>query len=161
MSVTSVEKDFDHLRLTLIADFDAEVEQVWELWADPRKLERWWGPPRYPATFESYDLSPGSEIIYFMTGPEGDKHYGWWRITAVEAPRLLEFSDGFADENGKPLADPPSGTVRVRLSEHEGGTRMEMLSMNDSKEQLEELDEMGMTQGLTEAVGQMDALLDA
>lgn len=35
MSVTSVEKDFDSLTLTLIADFRAPLEQVWQLWADP------------------------------------------------------------------------------------------------------------------------------
>jgi len=50
MTVTSVDKDLDDLTLTLTADFDAPIERVWELWADPRKLERWWGPPEYPAT---------------------------------------------------------------------------------------------------------------
>ena len=48
MSVVSVEKDFDSLSLTLVADFDAPIERVWQLWADPRQLERWWGPPTPP-----------------------------------------------------------------------------------------------------------------
>ena len=52
MSVVSVEKDVDGLSLTLVADFDAPIERVWELWADPRQLERWWGPPTYPATVD-------------------------------------------------------------------------------------------------------------
>jgi uncharacterized protein YndB with AHSA1/START domain len=72
MSVTSVDKDYDSLTLTLVADFDAPIERVWQLWADPRKLERWWGPPTYPATFEEHDLAPGGDVTYFMTGPEGD-----------------------------------------------------------------------------------------
>ena len=38
MSVVSVEKDFDSLSLTLVADFDAPIERVWQLWADPRQL---------------------------------------------------------------------------------------------------------------------------
>ena len=38
-----------------------------------------------------------ASVTYFMTGPEGDKHHGWWRITAVDAPKSLEFIDGFAD----------------------------------------------------------------
>ena len=37
MSVASVESDLDNLTLTVIADFDAPVEAVWELWADPQK----------------------------------------------------------------------------------------------------------------------------
>jgi uncharacterized protein YndB with AHSA1/START domain len=43
MTVTSVDKDFDSLTLTLVADFAVSPERVWQLWADPRKLERWWG----------------------------------------------------------------------------------------------------------------------
>ena len=59
MSVTSVHTDHDHLTVTVIADFGAPIERVWELWSNPRKLERWWGPPAYPATFEKHDLIPG------------------------------------------------------------------------------------------------------
>lgn len=159
MSVTSIDKDLDNLTLTLIADFTAPVGQVWQLWADPRQLERWWGPPSHPATFEEHDLTPGGDVTYFMTGPEGEKHRGWWRVTAVEPPTSLDFTDGFADQDGKPAADLPVSTVRMRLSEHAGGTRMEMRSAFDSREQMEQLLNMGVVDGLTEAVGQMDALL--
>ena len=159
MSITSVDKDFDNLTLTLIADFDAPVDRVWELWADPRKLERWWGPPTYPSTFEEHDLSPGGEVSYFMTGPDGDKPRGWWRVTSVNPPTSLEFTDGFADENGNPAPDMPVSTVTMRLTEHDGGTRMELRSAFESREQMEQLVEMGMEEGLRQSIGQMDALL--
>ena len=73
MSIVSVEKDVDDLSLTIVAEFDAPIERVWELWADPRKLERWWGPPTHPSTFERHDLAPGGEVSYFMTGPDGER----------------------------------------------------------------------------------------
>jgi len=161
MSVTSVDKDFDNLTVTLIADFDAPVEQVWQLWADPRRLERWWGPPTYPATFEQHDLTPGGEVAYFMTGPDGDRPRGWWRVTSVEPPTALEFTDGFADDEGKPVDDMPVMTVRVDLAERDGGTRMEIRSSYESREDMEKIVEMGGVEGLQEAVGQMDALLAA
>ena len=161
MTVTNVDKDVDNLTLTLVADFDAPVDKVWQLWADPRKLERWWGPPTYPATFQDHDLSPGGSVTYCMTSPEGEKFHGWWRITSVDAPKSLEFVDGFADQNGAPVADMPATSVRMQLTERDGGTRMEMRSVFDTKEQMEQLDTMGMTEGLTLAVGQMDALLTA
>jgi uncharacterized protein YndB with AHSA1/START domain len=159
MSVTSVDKDLDHLTLTLIADFAAPVERVWRLWADPRQLERWWGPPGYPATFEEHDLTLGGDVTYSMTGPDGEKYRGWWRIVAVEWGSALEFIDGFADQEGKPAEDMPTNTVRMRLTEHDGRTRMEMRSAFDSHEDMERLTSMGMDEGLREAVGQMDALL--
>jgi uncharacterized protein YndB with AHSA1/START domain len=159
MTVTSVEKDFDHLTLTLIADFDAPAERVWQLWADPRQLERWWGPPTHPATMQEYDLTPGGDVTYFMTGPEGEKYHGWWRVSSVNPPKSLEFRDGFADQDGTPTADMPTMTVQMQLTEHAGGTRMELRTVFDSREQMEQLDGMGMTEGLRQAVSQMDALL--
>jgi uncharacterized protein YndB with AHSA1/START domain len=159
MSVTSVDKDPDTLTLTLIADFDAPPEEVWELWADPRRLERWWGPPTYPATFEEHDLTPGGRVTYYMTGPDGETPHGWWRVTSVDPPTSLEFVDGFADADGTPVADMPTSTVRVQMTEHDGGTRMELRSVFDSREHMEQLIAMGMEEGLTQAVGQMDAVL--
>ena len=100
-----VEKDVERLSLTLVADFDAPIERVWQLWADPRQLERWWGPPTHPSTVETHDLVPGGEVTYFMTGPEGETSRGWWRITAVDPPSSLEFVDGFANRDGTPNAD--------------------------------------------------------
>lgn len=71
MTVTRVDTDYDNLTLTVIADFDAPIDEVWELWSDPRKLERWWGPPGSPTTFDKHDLSPGGEVTYFHAGPKG------------------------------------------------------------------------------------------
>jgi uncharacterized protein YndB with AHSA1/START domain len=161
MSITRIDKDFDNLTLTLVADFDAPTERVWQLWADPRKLERWWGPPSHPATVEDHDLTPGGDVTYFMTGPDGQKYRGWWRVTSVDPPKSVEFTDGFADQDGKPAADMPTTTVQMRLTEHDGGTRMELRSVFDSLEQMEQLVRMGMVEGLEQAVGQMDALLAA
>lgn len=159
MSVTSIDKDLDNLTLTLVADFDATTERVWQLWADPRQLERWWGPPSHPATVEEHDLTPGGAVTYFMTGPEGERYRGWWRVTSVDPPKALEFTDGFADQDGTPIADMPTIAVQMQLTEHDGGTRMVVRSVFDSREQMEQLDGMGMTEGLRLAVGQMDALL--
>lgn len=159
MSVTSVDKDFDALTLTLTADFAADPDRVWALWADPRSLERWWGPPGYPATFEEHDLTPGGTVTYYMTGPEGEKYRGWWRVNAVESGVFLEFDDGFADASGAPAESMPVTAVRMELTAGDAGTRMELRSTFDTREQMEQLDQMGMTEGLSQAVGQMDALL--
>lgn len=159
MSVTSVDKDYDSLTVTLVADFDAPRERVWQLWADPRQLARWWGPPNHPATVEEHDLTPCGEVTYFMTGPEGEKYRGWWRVTSVNPPKSLEFTDGFADQDGTPIRDMPITTVQMQLSEHDGGTRMELRSVFDSREQMDQLVSMGAVDGLQQAVSQMDALL--
>jgi uncharacterized protein YndB with AHSA1/START domain len=76
MTVTSVTKDAARLTMSIAVDLDVPVSRAWELWADPRQLERWWGPPTYPATFVDHDLTVGGTCTYFMTGPEGDQPHG-------------------------------------------------------------------------------------
>lgn len=161
MSITSVEKDFDNQTLIMIADFNAPLERVWTLWEDPRQLEKWWGPPGYPSTFEEHNLTPGGQVTYYMTSPEGETHRGWWRIDAVAPPTSLEFTDGFADQEGNPVEDMPVSTVHMQLSEHAGGTRMELRSVFASRDQMQQSLDMGVVEGMQAAIGQMDALLAA
>ncbi len=81
MTVISTHKDPQALTLTFVAEFDATAERVWQVWEDARQLERWWGPPTWPATFSRHDFVPGGTSNYHMTGPEGEKVHGWWKIT--------------------------------------------------------------------------------
>ena len=160
MTVTAVRKDPEALTLTLDAEFDASPERVWQLWADPRQLERWWGPPTYPATFTRHDLSIGSRVEYHMTGPGGDQPKGYWDIVEVAPPHRLVFIDGFANEDGTPNADMPGNTALVTIQKTEAGrTRMSIQSTYPSTAAMEQNLAMGMEQGLTEAVGQIDAIL--
>ena len=160
MTVTQISKDAENLTMVLTADFDAGVERVWEMWANPRLLERWWGPPTFPATVVEHDLAAGGRVTYFMTGPEGERYHGWWRVISVSAPNMLEIEDGFADDAGTPNLEMPTTRMRVTLDERvDGGTRMVMVSTFGSLEHMEQLVEMGMEEGITAAVGQIDALL--
>jgi uncharacterized protein YndB with AHSA1/START domain len=162
MPVKSVHKDPENLTMVLTADFDAPIERVWQVWADPRRLERWWGPPTYPATFVDHDLTPGGRSAYYMTGPEGDKHYGWWTVIAIEAPRTIEFEDGFADQDFNPNPEMPTTKTIVTLDGPANGpTVMTIETRFPSLEAMEQMVEMGMEEGLTMAVGQIDGLLAA
>jgi uncharacterized protein YndB with AHSA1/START domain len=162
MTVTAVRKDPQNLTMTLEAEFDAPPARVWQLWADPRQLERWWGPPAYPATFTRHDLAPGGRAEYHMTGPEGDQPRGYWEVVEVDAPHQLVFRDGFANADGTPNADMPTSTARVRIEDiGQGRTRMSIVSIFPSPEAMEQVLAMGMEEGLTQAVGQIDALLAA
>ena len=160
MTVTAVRKDADALTMTLDAEFDAPPERVWQLWADPHQLERWWGPPTYPATFTQHDLTPGGHADYHMTGPEGDQPHGYWEIVEADAPHRLVVQDGFANEDGTPNDDLPRNEFGVTIEETAPGrSRMSIKNVFPSREAMEKLLAMGMQEGLTEAVGQIDAIL--
>lgn len=160
MTVTDVARDRANRTLTLTAEYPARPEQVWQLWADPRLLERWWGPPSHPATVVEHDLRPGGRVTYFMTSPEGERFHGYWVVETVEAPRALEFEDGFADAEGAPSDTMPTSQSRVSIRAADAGTtRMTITAVFPSDEAMDQLLEMGMDEGIRLALAQTDDLL--
>jgi uncharacterized protein YndB with AHSA1/START domain len=160
MTVTNVHKDVAARTLTISAEFEADPERVWQLWADPRQLERWWGPPTYPATFTAHGLAPGSRVEYHMTGPSGDQPRGYWDVLEAEPPMRLVFLDGFANPDGTPNEAMPRNEARVTIEPiGSGRTRMSIANHFATKEAMEQSVAMGMVEGLTQAVGQIDAIL--
>ena len=160
MSVIGVDKDPVALTMTINAEYGASIDQVWNLWEDPRLLEQWWGPPTYPATMVDHDLTPGGRVRYYMTGPEGDKAAGWWHVLEVDAPHRLSFENGIADDSGEPMVDMPAMIMQVVLSETpSGGTRMMIEGTFPSEGAMERFLSMGMEEGITGSVSQIDGLL--
>ncbi len=154
MTVIDVVKDADARTMTITARFDAPIARVWQVLGDPRQLERWWGPPTYPATVTEHDLVPGGTVAYTMTGPDGDRHGGYWRVREVDPPRTLEVEDGFAE------GDAPAGVIRFALTEPAGGgTEMVVTTSWASDEAMERILAMGTDAGMTAAIGQIDELL--
>ncbi|MEO6318353.1 MAG: SRPBCC domain-containing protein [Acidimicrobiales bacterium] len=157
---TTVEKDATAHTMTVTTELDATVERAWQLWADPRQLERWWGPPTYPATVVDHDLAAGGTVRYFMTSPEGEKYHGLWEIVAVEPPQRLELLDVFADDSGAKNEELPTTRMTMTLTERAGGgTLMVMHSQFASLEAMEQLVAMGMEEGLKEALSQIAGIL--
>lgn len=159
MTVVSSEKDLENLSLKFVAEFDAPIERVWQLWQDPRTLERWWGPPTYPATFEHHDFVVGGHSSYFMTGPEGQKAHGWWQITDIDEPHRLEFDDGFATEEGERIDAMGVTHAVMTLTAIDTGTRMTLVSVFPTAEILDQMVGMGMVEGMTLALNQIDGVL--
>jgi uncharacterized protein YndB with AHSA1/START domain len=70
------------------------------------------------------------------------------------------YVDGFAHEDGTPDDTFPRNEGRVTIEALDAGrTRMSIQSIFPSAEAMEQVLAMGMEQGLTEAVGQIDAIL--
>ncbi len=161
MPVVDVKQNIDALTLTLVADFAAPVQRIWDLYADPRQLEQVWGPPEYPATFVDHDLAPGGRVTYYMTSPEGDRFFGYWDVAEVAAPEHFSFADGFADAEFRPNTDLPVSQNSYTFGEHESGTRATYVVTYASAEDMQQVLDMGMVEGSTTAINQIDAFLAA
>ena len=162
MPVTDVTHDLDARTLTITARFAAPVERVWQVYADPRQLEQVFGPPSHPATFVDHELAPGGKANYFMTSPEGEKYYGYWRITSVDEPKGFAFEDGFAlDDAFTPNRDLPVSQNTYAFAEVDGGTEAVFTSVYASAEGLQQVLDMGVVEGASSAINQIDDLLAA
>jgi len=158
MPVTDTTREAD--AFTVVAEFPAPVERVWELWADPRKLERWWGPPEYPATFVRHDFTVPGKSIYYMTSPEGEQtDYAAWGFIEIEAPTRLEVDNGFSDADGNPAGELGWNRFSVRIEPTGAGARMTVRAGFGSPEHLEQLLGLGMLEGFLAALTQTDAIL--
>ena len=160
MTVTAVHKDPAALTMSLTSELDGPPETVWRLIAEPRLLERWWGPPGWPATFDDYTLTPGEQIGYHMTGPAGEKARAWWQVVSVDPPRSLVVADGFADESGRPAEGMPTMTLRFEVAPLDGGrSTMVVTSTFPSAEAMEQVLAMGTEEGARASAEQIDAVL--
>lgn len=134
MPVTNVTKDLDQRTLVITAEFAAPVERVWGIYADPRQLEQVWGPPTWPATFVEHELKPGAMSRYYMTGPDDDLN---------------------------PIDTMPVSRSVYAFEAIDGGTRATFTSVYETAEGLQQVLDMGMEEGATLAINQIDDLLAA
>ena len=162
MPVIDVTHDLDTRTLTIVAHFACPPKRTWEVYASPRQLERIWGPPTYPATFVNHELIPGGRMNYYMTSPEGERHYGWWEITTVDEPHNFTFDDGFAlDADFAKNPDLPVSRNVFSFAEQDGGTRATFVGTYATTEALQKVLDRGVVEGASAAINQVDALVAA
>lgn len=159
MPVIDVTTDAENLTMTVVADFAAPIERVWSAYSDPRQLERFWGPPGWPATVTAWDHTVGGRAVYSMSGPRGEKSSGAWEFVSIDAPNSFEVIDSFVDESGKPLDGFPAQRMSFVFEPTAEGTRMVTTSHFDSVDALEQVVEMGQVEGLKMAMAQLDTVL--
>ncbi|MGF2949256.1 SRPBCC family protein [Microbacterium alcoholitolerans] len=159
MPVIDITTDTENLTLTVIAEFAAPIERVWSAYSDPRQLERFWGPPGWPATFHTWDHTVGGRADYSMTGPRGETSRAYWEFTEINAPHGFTVLDGFSDENGVPNPDMPVGRMQFSFEPTADGTRSTTINWFESIDSLQQVIDMGIIEGTRAAMSQVDAVL--
>jgi uncharacterized protein YndB with AHSA1/START domain len=154
MPLTSVTKDAAKLTLTVVGDYPVPQQRLWDAFADPRQLERFWGPPTCPATFTRHDFKVGGRAEYFLTGPKGEKWSGSWKFTAVNPISSFEAHDG--EDNAEDPNMPASMTFTFEATPT--GSRVIGVTQFSSLEAMEQ-SAKGMEEGLRAAMPQLDAVL--
>jgi uncharacterized protein YndB with AHSA1/START domain len=154
MPLTSVTKDAAKLTLTVVGDYPVPQSRLWDAFADPRQLERFWGPPAFPATFTRHDFQVGGRAEYFLTLPEGQTWSGSWKFTVVNPISSFEAHDG--EDNAGDENMPAS--MKFAFDTTPTGSRMTIVTQFSSVVAMEETIP-GMEEGLRAAMPQLDAVI--
>ncbi len=157
MPITSITTNADDLSLTFVGDYSVTVERLWQAYADPRQLERFFGPPQWPVKFVQHDMVPGGFSKWEMKGPGGNEYKGWWRFSRVEQYRRIEVDDGFSTEDGTPITDT-HGRMVMLFEATTAGSRVTAISYFPDLAMMEQMAE-GQAEGGRAAMEQLDDIL--
>jgi uncharacterized protein YndB with AHSA1/START domain len=154
-----ITKELANNKVTVVKEFDTDVENVWEAWTDSTTLDQWWAPKPWRAETKRMDFKEGGHWLYAMVGPDNNRMWARFDYKTIDAPNRLVATDSFADENGNKSLGFPSMKWTVQFTEINNGTRLEVVIEGSKKGDIEKLLEMGFEQGFFMALDNLDELL--
>ena len=93
-------------------------QQVFDAFARPEILARWWGPNGFTNTFETFEFCPGGSWKFVMHGPNGSNHPNESVFLQIDPPHILVIHHVCA----------PRFVLTVTLTPHDGdGTLVDWL----------------------------------
>lgn len=144
-----------HREYVVTRDFDSPRETVFRAWIDPEQLALWWGPEGYTTPVCEIDPRPGGKMRITMRSPEGDEYPAEGEYHEVIEPERIVWQDYFVDE------DPMVTVVTVTLDElPDNRTRMTVVNVQASEEDLKKLLDMGCVQGWNESFDRLAAIVE-
>lgn len=159
MTIRSVDLDTEQLTLTAVADFPVPVHRLWDAYVDPRQLEKFWGPPTWPATLTQHDFRSGGQSAYHLTGPNGEQVFGYWQFSSVDPPYEFDMVAGVAHADGAPKTQLPATRAMYVFEETTLGSLLTVTSYFTTVDEMQQLLSMGMHEDTRAAMDQIEAVI--
>lgn len=158
---TKITRDLVEKKIHIHRKFNAPVSLVWRAWSDPELLDQWWAPSPYKAVTKRMNFTNGGQWLYYMLGPEGDKHWCLADYLVIDTEHYYTAKDAFCDENGVIDKTLPGMEWRTTFIAEEECTKVNVEVSFECVEDLEKIIEMGFSEGFTMAHGNLDELLES
>lgn len=149
----------DGKTLVMERDFDASRDRVWDAWTKSEILDQWWGPAPWKAVTKSMEFKVGGTWLYYMEGPSGERHYALLEYLEINPKESFSGRDSFADENGNPSDTIPSNIWLNEFMGDDNKTHVTVTINFHSPESMKTMMEMGMKEGFTQGLDQLETLL--
>jgi len=156
---TEIRKDSVNKKLHVTRQFQAPKEMVWKAWTTAELLDQWWAPRPYETVTKSLDFKEGGFWLYHMLSPEGDKHWCRLDYLTIVPQDYYTAIDAFCDEEGTPNTGIPQMTWKNTFTSENNETKVTVEISFEREEDMEKIIEMGMKEGFSAALENLDELL--
>ncbi len=150
-----VDKPTKTVRIT--AEFDADIDLVWDAYTKKELLDQWWAPKPFASRTKVMEFREGGRRFYAMVSPEGMERWAVQKYTSITPKTNFKLINAFADENEN--VELPGSDWDLNFSEQDGTTTVNISIYNESLERLEKMIEMGFKEGFTMTLGSLKELL--
>jgi uncharacterized protein YndB with AHSA1/START domain len=145
--------------LTIIREFAAERQLVWDCYTKQELLDQWFAPKPFITKTKSMDFRNGGQWHYAMIDQDGT-HY--WNLMDYQTIKPIDFYEGldaFSDENGEINPTLPRARWEVTFSDKGENAVVESIIYYNSLNDLETIINMGMQEGMMATLEKLDELL--
>jgi uncharacterized protein YndB with AHSA1/START domain len=140
-------------------EFAASIAMVWEAWTNPEILDLWWAPKPWKTETVSMNFREGGTWLYYMQGPENERHYCKNDYKTIEVQKSFSGLDAFCDENGITNEEFPRTLWKNDFSQEGDKTTVNIVAKYETLEDLEKIIAMGFKEGFSMALENLDDYL--
>ena len=151
--------DKENNTLTVRREFAAKRQLVWDCHTKSELLSKWFAPKPMTVKSKSMEFRDGGHWHYAMVDPQGKEYWGLTGYIKINPIDGYKANDAFADENGKINSDLPTAIWDVTFTDKGDHTLVQTIVTYPTLEGLETVLKMGMEEGLTSTLENLDELL--
>lgn len=145
--------------LTIIREFDAGRQLVWDCYTKSELLDQWFAPKPLTTKTKHMDFRVGGYWHFAMVTPDGQEYWNRQDYQSIDPIDGYTALDGFSDEAGQVNPDMPRSTMNVSFADSSGRTIVTTVVVYASSDDLQKSIDMGLEGGLTSTLERLDELL--
>jgi uncharacterized glyoxalase superfamily protein PhnB/uncharacterized protein YndB with AHSA1/START domain len=153
--------DKENNQIKVERSFDAPIDLVWAAWTEADILSKWWAPKPYQAITKSLNFTDGGQWHYYMLGPDGDKQWCLFNYDVIKPLQFFSGIDAFCDEKAVVNNSKPRVKWENGFTENENQTTVTIQLQFKTFADLETIIQMGMKEGFTAALENLDQYISA
>lgn len=145
--------------LTVKREFRAGRQLVWDCHTKSELLVKWFAPAPFTAKTKSMEFREGGRWHYAMVGPDGSEFWCLSEYLTIKPIDYYTALDAFSNEAGEINEEMPRAKWLVTFTDMKENTLVETVVTYNSLSDLEKVIQMGMEEGMTATLKQLDELL--